>query len=64
MSNRLNQILNSIKKVIISKASDDKINSGIYKYECLRCGLTIEYNRLKSDYRCPIDGSTLYRIFE
>lgn len=61
---RINKILNSIKETISgTKKNQNSAKSTLYTYECLKCGLTIQYDRLKSNYKCPIDGSTLYRTF-
>lgn len=35
---------------------------GEYEYRCPKCGLQMEYDRQRSGYKCPNDGTTMQRV--
>lgn len=36
------------------------LTKGSYQYRCPKCGLILEYNRQKANYKCPKDNTTMY----
>lgn len=70
MKSRMFQLLEFVKDYVSdSNCSDcgetfnnENSTKSSYEYKCLRCGLTLEFNRNQTSAKCPNDGSTMYRI--
>jgi hypothetical protein len=39
-----------------------ELTKGSYEYRCPKCGLQMEYDRQRSGYKCPNDGTTMQRV--
>lgn len=39
-----------------------KLTKASYSYRCPKCGLEMEYDRQRSGYKCPNDGTTMQRV--
>lgn len=55
MKERKNFILDSIKE------QKTKTQSNNFSYNCLRCGLTLSFDRNQTRVVCPNDGNSMYR---
>lgn len=55
MKERKNFILDSIKE------QKTKTQSNNFSYNCLRCGLTLSFDRNQTRVVCPNDGNFMYR---
>lgn len=66
MINKSFKLLGAVQDYLVRSCetcdTKETIVGASYEYRCLKCGLTLDFNRNQTSVKCPNDGSNMYRI--